>query len=72
MLEKQLCVCVLLIALPGLPDFSWSKHTKTEQLHKLYQQWSLKIPTTTFSIPKPTKFYQNWNSWFENKPSGNF
>jgi hypothetical protein len=26
---------------------------------------------TTFSIPRPSKFYPNWYFWFENKPSGN-
>jgi hypothetical protein len=24
-----------------------------------------------FSIPRPHKIYQNWEFWFENKPSGN-
>jgi hypothetical protein len=23
-----------------------------------------------FSIPRSSKFYQNWDFWFENKPSG--
>jgi hypothetical protein len=23
------------------------------------------------SIPRPFKIYQNWDFWFENKPSGN-
>jgi hypothetical protein len=26
---------------------------------------------TAFSIPRPSKFYQNLDFWFENKPSGN-
>jgi hypothetical protein len=34
-----------------------------------YSKWSYNI--TTFSIPRPSKFYQNWDFWFENKPSGN-
>jgi hypothetical protein len=34
-----------------------------------YSTWSKNI--TTLSIPRPSKFYQNWNFWFENKPSGN-
>jgi hypothetical protein len=29
------------------------------------------INIPTFSIWRPTKFYQNWNFWFENEPSGN-
>jgi hypothetical protein len=43
--------------------------------HKLCQKavnytkcpWNI----TAFSIPRPYKFYQNWDFWFENKPSGN-
>jgi hypothetical protein len=49
--------------------------------HKLNQK-AIKIPIgrkifqmainiITFSIPRPSKFYQNWDVWFENKPSGN-
>jgi hypothetical protein len=26
---------------------------------------------TTFSIPRPSKFYPNWYFWFENKTSVN-
>jgi hypothetical protein len=29
------------------------------------------IKITAFSIPRPSKFYKNWDFWFENKPSGN-
>jgi hypothetical protein len=56
--------------LPGLPDFSWSKQTKTEKIpndHKLYQtamkytKWSYNM--TTFSTSRPSKFYQNWDFW---------
>jgi hypothetical protein len=36
---------------------------------KKYSKLSLNI--TTFSIPRPPKFYPNWYFWFENKPSGN-
>jgi hypothetical protein len=34
-----------------------------------YSEWSYNI--TTFSIPRPSKLYPNWDFWFENKPSGN-
>jgi hypothetical protein len=34
-----------------------------------YSKWSWNI--TTFSISRPSKFYPNWDFWFENKPSGN-
>jgi hypothetical protein len=34
-----------------------------------YSKWSENI--TTFFIPRPCKFYQNWDFWFENKQSGN-
>jgi hypothetical protein len=30
--------------------------------HKIYQD---------FSLQDPPKFTQNWDFWFENKPSGN-
>jgi hypothetical protein len=69
----------------GLPHFSWYKHTKMEKYtkwlqtipngHKLYQmvvnysKWWQSM--TTFSSPRPSKFYPNWDFWFENKPSGN-
>jgi hypothetical protein len=29
------------------------------------------IKITTFSIPRPSKIYPNWDFGFENKPSGN-
>jgi hypothetical protein len=49
--------------LAGLPDFSWSKHTKTgKNGHKIYQH---------FPFKGPPKFTQIWDFWFENKPSGN-
>jgi hypothetical protein len=34
-----------------------------------YSKWSLYM--TTFSIPRPSKFYPNCDFCFENKPSGN-
>jgi hypothetical protein len=55
------------------------KYTKWPQTipkgHKLcqmdvkYSKWSLNM--TKFSIPRNSKFYQNWDFSFENKPSGN-
>jgi hypothetical protein len=69
----------------GVPDFTWSKHIKREKYtkwtqpipnsHKLYQmtekysKWAYNI--TTFSIRMASKFYPNWDFWFEKKPSGN-
>jgi hypothetical protein len=66
---------------PGLPDFSWSKHNKTEKYTKLTQtipkscklyQMVVKYSKrpyyiTIISIPRPSKFYQTWYFWFENK-----
>jgi hypothetical protein len=34
-----------------------------------YSKWSWNI--TIFSIPRPSKFYPNWDFGFESKPSGN-
>jgi hypothetical protein len=34
-----------------------------------YSKWSNN--KTTYSIPRPSRFYPNWDFWFENKPSGN-
>jgi hypothetical protein len=34
-----------------------------------YSKRSINI--TIFSIPRHSKFYRNWDFWFENKPSGN-
>jgi hypothetical protein len=62
---------------PNIP--TRKKYTKLPQTirkgHKLYQmavnysKWSKTI--TNLCIPRPSKFYQNWDFWFENKPSGN-
>jgi hypothetical protein len=30
-----------------------------------------KIHMSTFSNLRPSKFFPNWDFWFENKPSGN-
>jgi hypothetical protein len=30
---------------------------------------AIKLPTS--SIARPSKFYPNWDFWFEHKPSGN-
>jgi hypothetical protein len=43
--------------------------------HKIYHmsprhsEWPYNIPT--FSIPRPSKFYPNWDFGLENIPSGN-
>jgi hypothetical protein len=34
----------------------------------IYSKWPKNIPT--FSIPRPSIIYQNWDFWFENKSSG--
>jgi hypothetical protein len=34
-----------------------------------YSKWSYNI--LTFSIPRPSKIYPNWDLWFEKKPPGN-
>jgi hypothetical protein len=36
---------------------------------KKWQKKYSKCPT--FSIPRPSKIYPNWNYWFETIPSGN-
>jgi hypothetical protein len=49
--------------------------TKLPNAHKMYpvvvqySKWSEYI--TTFSIPRSSKIYPNWDFWFEKKPSGN-
>jgi hypothetical protein len=35
----------------------------------IYSKWPKNVPT--FSIPRPSKIYPNWDFWFDNKPSGN-
>jgi hypothetical protein len=42
---------------------------KMHQMAVIYSKWLQNI--LTFSIPKPSKIYPNWNFWSENKPSGN-
>jgi hypothetical protein len=42
---------------------------KLYQMIEKYSKWSWNI--TTFSFPRPSKFYPNCDFWFENKPSGN-
>jgi hypothetical protein len=37
--------------------------------HKLYQK-DIKYSRWSFSIPRPTKVYPNWDFRYENKPSG--
>jgi hypothetical protein len=70
----------------GLPDFTWymipkdrkkcTKWTlnvrigpKISQRSVKCSQWPSNI--STFSHPRPSKIYPNWDFWFENKPSGN-
>jgi hypothetical protein len=44
----------LLHARAGLPDFSWSKHTKTVK----YTKWTQTIPNLPYVIPYGQKLYQ--------------
>jgi hypothetical protein len=66
----------------GLPDFSWNnvpnlgknipndyKITKMYPVIVQYSKWPVYI--TTFSIPRSSKIYPNWDFWFEKKPFGN-
>jgi hypothetical protein len=71
---------------PGLPDSSWSKHTK---MGKMYQMATNNTKRPQImpngckifkmviknilkrSIARPPKMYLNWDFGFENKPSGN-
>jgi hypothetical protein len=40
--------------------------------YKLYQMAVKYLKNIkTFSIPRPSKMYPNWDFWSENKPSGN-
>jgi hypothetical protein len=69
----------------GLPDFSWSKHTKTGKIYQMttnYTNLPCIIPNgrKIFQIfikynnilhSKASKIYLNLGFWFENKPSGN-
>jgi hypothetical protein len=70
---------------PGLPDFSWSKHTKTGKIYKkrpqtipngqkLYQI-AVNIPNGhkvgTYSNILHSKVLQNLDFWLEIKPDGN-
>jgi hypothetical protein len=71
---------------PGLPDFidtiyrNGGKCTKLTigillnghrmyQMYVIHSNWPYNIPT--FSIPRPSMIYPNWDIWFENIPSGN-
>jgi hypothetical protein len=79
--------CILICGTPaGLPDFSWSKHTKMGKNitndHKLYQtainftKWPQNIPNghkiyQHLPFKGPPKFTQSRDFCFENKPSGN-
>jgi hypothetical protein len=71
----------------GLPDFigkpyqNWKngKNTKWPQnvpnSQKIYQlavkYYKCTYNIATFSIPKPSKIYTDWDFWFENIPSSN-
>jgi hypothetical protein len=39
------------------------------QMTVIYSTWQEN--TSTFSIPRPSKIYPNWDFWFKNKASGN-
>jgi hypothetical protein len=72
---------------PGLPDFSWYKIPKRENIYPftenyLYQMSKIynKSPYNGLSVHKicqhltlqdPSKIYPNLDFWFKNKPSGN-
>jgi hypothetical protein len=49
-----------------------TKYTKWPQNipngHKIYQMATKYIK---YTIARPSKFYPNWDFWFENMPSGN-
>jgi hypothetical protein len=67
----------------GLQDFSWQNipiREKRYQMTTKYYKWKHNITDCyknaqmprnrymqKFSIPRPTKIYQNWYFWFENK-----
>jgi hypothetical protein len=42
---------------------------KIAQMSIKYSKWPQNI--STFTNLRPCKFFQNWDFWFENKPSGN-
>jgi hypothetical protein len=42
---------------------------KTNHMVVKYFKWPQNI--STFSNPRPSKIYPNWDFGFENKPSGN-
>jgi hypothetical protein len=47
-------------------------HQTTKTIYQMavnYTKWPKNIPT--FSIPRPSKLYPNWDFWSKNKPSGN-
>jgi hypothetical protein len=64
----------------GLPDFPWYKIPKCGKLYQMAIKcfpWTLNRPNDheigrpRVSIANPSKIYQNWDFWFESKPSGN-
>jgi hypothetical protein len=64
---------------PGLPDVSWSKHTKLGIIYQMttnYTKRTWVIPNGHniyhhLSFKGPPKFTQIGIFWFENRPSGN-
>jgi hypothetical protein len=72
----------LLAWLPDFPNLNVPKRGKIYQIvnklpnghnhHQMliiYSKWPQNTPT--FSIPRPSKIYPNWDFWFEKIPSGN-
>jgi hypothetical protein len=69
----------------GLPDFSWSKHTKMGKKYQMTTNYTKRpyiipnglklfkmvIKYTNIFILRPSKIYPNRDFWFETKPSGN-
>jgi hypothetical protein len=49
--------------IPLMP-LNYPKDIKMYQMAVIYFKWTINIPT--FSIPRPSKIYPNWDLWFEN------
>jgi hypothetical protein len=58
-------------ALPVVPEFSCCKYQYVKNIPngRKYTNRLLNIPT--FSVPRPSKIYTNWDFWFAKILSGN-